>query len=113
MQAKHNHSNAKPSLSPNTSVSLMEPLQPIWQAARDNDGRTPLHDAAACNSLEVVKYLISLGCDVNVKTPMSITPLYDAAWSNSLEVVQYLISQGADIHARDYDGDTPLYAAAS
>ena len=35
------------------------------------DGRTPLHMAAAVGSLDVVQYLVSSGADVNMKSWVS------------------------------------------
>jgi ankyrin repeat protein len=39
---------------------------------------TPLHNSCARNNLEVVKYLISIGCDKNAKNNKGETPLYIA-----------------------------------
>jgi ankyrin repeat protein len=56
-----------------------------------------------------VKYLKSVGADINVKRNDGETPLYSASWNGQLEVVKYLKSVGADINAKDNVGNTPLH----
>jgi len=80
--------------------------------------------AAESNSnVEVLKYLVSIGADVNVKYPAisgfnpdlaDATPLHFAAHHNSeVAVVQFLIDQGADVNAKTGRGATPLHFAAN
>jgi ankyrin repeat protein len=40
-------------------------------AAKDTDGRTPLHLAASFNTVEVVKQLITWGASVNARAEVS------------------------------------------
>ncbi len=54
--------------------------------------------------LEVVKYLKSVGADINAKSNNSYTPLHSASQNGHLEVVKYLKSVGADIHAKNING---------
>jgi ankyrin repeat protein len=75
----------------------------------DFRGDTLLHEAAANRNVTVVKYLVSIGADVNVRNSNGGTPLHRAAWNDSnVEVLRYLVSQGADINIRNRDGRTPL-----
>jgi hypothetical protein len=108
-----------------------------------NLGETALHVAALCGKIEIVKYLISKGADVNAKTEGGVTPLHNtaiptesardiasrnapiplldaaipttSAWtSDKLEVAKILISEGADVNATTYAGNfTPLNLAKS
>jgi ankyrin repeat protein len=61
--------------------------------------------------LEVVKYLISLGVDINKSTNYGSTPLYIASCKGHLEVVKYLISLGVDINKANNSGTTLFYIA--
>ena len=73
-------------------------------------GETPLDYAIIKNtSVEVLKYLISLGADIN---PEGHTPLCSAAEYNSnVEVLECLVSNGAVVNAKDELGCTPLHKA--
>lgn len=66
-----------------------------------------------CADVEVLKYLVSHGADVNAEYNDS-TPLHYAAWGNAdVAVLQCLISLGVDVNAKDRRGSTPLYVAVS
>jgi ankyrin repeat protein len=77
--------------------------------------------ATGQHDLELVKFLINRGVDVNAKLESNDNlPLHTRGQSalhsaicgyRSLEIVQYLISQGADVNARDEFGATPLHYA--
>ena len=62
--------------------------------------------AAEWGQLEVVKYLIDNGADMEAKNNFGATALLYAASNEHLEVCQYLIEQGADLDAKDEDGET-------
>lgn len=80
--------------------------------AVDDNGSTLLHNAAAdWWGIEVLKYLILQGLDVNAKTNVGFTPLHVVAEAEDIEATKFLISVGADISARDEDGCTPLHYA--
>ena len=116
-----------------------KPLMPIWEAAlgkhwdvvkewlcldpslinvtgeamRRYSGLTLLHLASTLTSdVEVLRYLIARGTEVNAVTEDHVTSLHFAVCNNSAEVVKYLISQGADVNMKDDDGCTPLHCAA-
>ena len=56
--------------------------------------RTPLHEAAECGHLEMVRYLVEeAGADPWVQNAQGITPLSIAARYGRLEVVRYLIEE--------------------
>ena len=71
--------------------------------------RTRLTHATLTGNVERVKFLVSVGANVNVaqKTD-NITPLMWASASGHLEMAQVLISAGADVNARTVFGRTPL-----
>ncbi len=101
--------------------------------AKDNRGGTPLCSAVMViymtrissqkgkmeqivetfniNNVEVAKYLIEKGADINTKDNNGWTPLHLATTNPNVEVVkyvEYLVEKGADIHAKTNDGKTAL-----
>ncbi len=89
---------------------------------RDSDGLTALMYAAKSGNIDVIKYLISLGSDVNAQSltnglygPIRLegyTPLMYAARDNTDLAASVLLSSGADanIIEKDFD-DTSLQLA--
>jgi len=76
--------------------------------ARDKNGWTPLHRAAALNpNPEIIQALVRLGADINARDKDGLTPLHWAAFVNSNpQVVLVLLDLGADPKARTSDGKT-------
>jgi ankyrin repeat protein len=80
--------------------------------AKDEDGATPLHNAAVMDHVEVVKLLIAEGADVDAKDDIDKrTPLLYAAMQGQKEITELLIAKGADVNAKDKHGWTPLFHA--
>ena len=75
------------------------------------EGR-PLHYAAARGALEVARFLVARGADVEARTDDGRTPLHQAALNDALDVAKFLVARGADVNATTNDGRTPLYEAA-
>ncbi len=63
-------------------------------------GWTPLHGASKSGNLELVKFLIEEGADVNAPDEVGMTPLHLAAKHGHSEVVKLLIQKKADPHVR-------------
>lgn len=75
----------------------------------DTTGWTPLHYAAAGNHVEIAKFLIDNGANINMKTGADgKSALHWAAFHGHLNVVELLISKGAQINDKDDDGNTAL-----
>ena len=93
----------------------------IVTGERRSFGYTALHIAAGAvgnpsnvnylNRLEIIKYLVGQGADVNATAYGGRTPLYEAALQGSLEVVKVLVGQGASLTATAYSW-TALHVAA-
>ena len=66
-------------------------------------GHTPLIVACNLNYVELAKFLISKGADINIRGKDGSSALI-AAGSNSQELVELLLSEGADINAVMVDG---------
>jgi ankyrin repeat protein/glyoxylase-like metal-dependent hydrolase (beta-lactamase superfamily II)/Tol biopolymer transport system component len=69
--------------------------------ARDTQGRSLLHLAAVAGHLEMVRWLIGRGAEVDARTVQMSTPLMHASLSGKTEIVKLLIAKGADLGARD------------
>jgi ankyrin repeat protein len=79
---------------------------------RDEDGRTPLHNASDDVDPKYVKALLAAGADVKAKTSKGWTPLMYAAYGGTAEVVQLLIDAGSDVNAR-LDRDAKHFGGSS
>jgi ankyrin repeat protein len=78
----------------------------------DKSGETPIFTAAYHGQTEVVKELISAGCDINRATGYGQTPIWIAARNGRTESVKELICAGCDINLADKHGCTPIWVAA-
>ncbi len=71
----------------------------------DEEGVSIFDMAVTYNNIEMVKYLISKGVDVNATTRRSrFTPLMAAACYGRLEIAKLLLDHGADKNAVDAKG---------
>ncbi len=78
----------------------------------DKDGRTFLMTAVIDGTEELVRSLLTLGCEVNTKDKQGLTALHLAAINNKINVVTILLSFGADINIVDDNGNSALWYAA-
>ena len=79
---------------------------------KDKDEYTALHRASYNNHIEVVKFLIECGADINASTIDGWRPIHCAAKWAHVDVVRLLVSKGADVNAASAGGNTPLHLAA-
>ncbi len=71
-----------------------------------------LIEAAGGGHLEVVKFLLDKGADINVRSWNSNeTPIMSATWSGHAKVIKVFIEKGADVNAVDSKGRTALTIA--
>ena len=92
----------------------------------DENGLVPLHFAAVCQHIEMVKWLLANGADVNKQNDLTYwTPLHYALGSDdfteklcpvpnsekTLKLVKILVEAKADVNAEDDHGITPVYLA--
>ena len=78
----------------------------------DEDGWTPLLNAAWYGHLAVIQCLLEQGAGKDKATNNGATPLSLAAQNGHLIVVQCLLEQGADEDKSNNNGASPLYLAA-
>ncbi len=92
---------------------LSKLLQKMNADAVDTSGYSSLHYASRAGHLEVVKYLVAHGANVNFSTRSNqSSPLHRACQQGHLLVVKFLLQNGADAGLQDSDGCTPLHRAA-
>jgi ankyrin repeat protein len=72
---------------------------------------TPLHAVSCSNGqVDIMRWLLDRGADVNSRDDSLWTPLYVAAsFSLDLEAIQVLLEYNADTNLQDINGWTPLY----
>ncbi|MCA9794562.1 MAG: ankyrin repeat domain-containing protein [Candidatus Eremiobacteraeota bacterium] len=78
--------------------------------AVDNEGKRPLHYAAA-GRLEVVQTLLDHGADPDPVDKSGVTPLQTAAGYGNVDVVRLLLDRGASINRVSPAGETPTCSA--
>ena len=75
--------------------------------------KTPIHKAAECGNLEMVKILIQMGANLDAKNDYGGTPLHYSAFYGKVTVAEYLIQMGAQTESSCYNvGNTALHHAA-
>lgn len=76
---------------------------------RDENGRTPLHEAAALGLPHWVNALLEAGAGPNVQDADGRTPLHEAVHALGGDAcVEALTAAGADPTIQDKDGATPI-----
>merc|ERR1712008_159206 len=72
------------------------------------DGRTPLHNASANGHVEIVKHIMGVIVDKNLKDREGFTPMHMAAQQGHLEIFKVLIYHGANRNPKNNDGTSAL-----
>jgi len=78
---------------------------------RDDDGRTPLHQAVLGNSVGLIGLLLETKADVNAGDEHGWTPLHFAAQEYLPVIARILLARGANPNARDDEGCSVLWRA--
>jgi len=92
----------------NTLINRM----PILLNKKDDNGECALFIACEYNRLEVVRYLLSKGADIDQTDESGISPLCIASAEGYNKIVKLLIQNGAKVNKADDEGTTPLYVAS-
>ena len=61
--------------------------------------------------VDMAKFLLENGADINIQCNCLGTPLYFAVLNNNIDYLNFLIEKGADLDTPDFLGRTPLYVA--
>ena len=93
-------------------------IQKIPLESKDLEEKTPLHNAG---NVDIAKYLIEKGADIEAKDKDGNTPLNTRAIfcvgdnipaQPEIDIAKYLIDMGAQIETKNFRGETPLHTAA-
>ncbi|XP_077576958.1 B-cell lymphoma 3 protein homolog isoform X2 [Stigmatopora nigra] len=74
-------------------------------------GQNPLILAVESNNVEMVKFLIENGCDVNRSSYSANTALHSACARGQTDMVRALLKSGANSSVKNYHNDTPVMLA--
>ena len=77
----------------------------------DEDGYTPLIHATISENIELMRYLVSQGADVNAMTKNGASAIHYASNDGSVERISFLLDHGANLQCQSIVG-TPLHWAA-
>jgi ankyrin repeat protein len=72
----------------------------------DDDGTTPLHEAARLGDIETAIRLLEFNAKIDAQDKNGRTPLHKAAISGHGDTVDFLLDAGADPTVQDKDGRT-------
>ncbi len=85
--------------------------QPDTSVSLQGDREFNLIRAADNGQMEIVKFLVERGVEVDARTVDGVTPLMYASQNGYTEIMEYLIGKGADVNVQPYNGVTPLIGA--
>lgn len=91
-----------------TAEYLVKAGAPINSPARNELKAAPIHSAAAGRHTKIVKLLLDLGADPNVREQGGFTPLHAAAQNDDADTIRILLLGGADLTLKSQDGKTAL-----
>ena len=64
---------------------------------KDEKGNTPLYHAVACDNIDVAKYLLELGANIELRNEHGNTVLHKAMQVGDFYMIKMLIDNGADV----------------
>ena len=102
-----NMEEVKNSLDPVINGGLMADIN-----TKELNDFTPLHNAVGEGHLNVVKYLIENGSEIDAVTTGGRTALHMACYNGNKEIIEYLVSKGSEINIQENEGNTPTHILA-
>ncbi len=89
--------------------SVIEFLNKTDIDLKDELGRTSLLNAAFCNNVDLMKWLIENGADINATDNEGYTALHFAAQEAHEDSLNLLVKNKADLNIQDEHGNTPAW----
>ncbi|XP_048460565.1 ankyrin repeat, PH and SEC7 domain containing protein secG-like [Rhincodon typus] len=80
---------------------------------KDNSGWTPLHHAAFCGNISLIKYLLHRRAAINSRSKYYYTAMHRAAYNGHTDAVDYLLHRGALLEPQTRCGASPLHCSAA
>ena len=90
------------------TVKRLVEQDPGLANGRNDYGRFPLEMAAQTGQIEIVKFLLEKGADINADRGGTTALHMAAIFGGKTELIELLLEKGADINARAGNGHTPL-----
>ncbi len=92
---------------------ILAVVEALWipHAQMNDDGNTPMHEAALHGREHIVRFLIQKSEDVEARNSFGQTPMMLAAQEGHAMVVSLLLNIGANVWAQDEEGETVLHKA--
>ena len=91
-----------------TAEYLIKAGAPINSVSRNGLKAAPLQSATAAGHEKIVRMLLQLGADPNIREGNGYTPLHAAAQNKDIDMIHTLIYGGADLTVAGDDGKTSL-----
>jgi YVTN family beta-propeller protein len=82
-------------------------------ARRAQGGSTPLSEAALHGRIEIAKFLLEQGANVNATNNDGNTPMHVAAFLCRTDIVQLLLDKSGDVLKKNNRGETPINVVSS
>lgn len=97
------------------NLDMIRALAPVTDMSIGDlaSSRSAVHIAASTNNIPVLKTLIEVGCDCNLRDVGGNTPLHLACLAGQTESVDVLVGAGADLSISNKATLSPLLVAAS
>jgi cyclase len=95
-----------------SKIQILVQEKPDLVHLKDEEGRTPLHWASRGIHLDILKFLVEHGAEINARDDGNVTPLHSLSFRGDEKAMELLIRKGADIEAKDESGLVPLIYAA-
>lgn len=92
-------------------INYLLSYAPIGVNVKNNDDKTPLHEACQFSQYETVDLLLKHGAEVNALKRGDWTPLMLSCTKNCLKTVSLLLKYGALVNCKNKDGWNSLHLA--
>jgi len=86
-------------------------VQKVSLSSTESCGMTPLMLATVFNNVDMLRYLLEVGADIDEPTHNDASAIYFACQNNHMEALRFLTERGADLNKATNTGATPLYIA--